>query len=192
MPRQYVTHLPTQSMKNRYILTTFLFGCLCTYSFGQTGSEAKKWRAISVVQHQQGKWLIGAGPTFIGATAKAGKFVANRVWIGIQGEGHAAFSDRLETGVFARYYLLHGGRISSFSEIGVSYGRFQGWDFDFDNEIPGSPELYRSIKLNAAIGLECALSRRVSLEAVTKVGRLTKANWFQPSFQGSLNVYLGR
>lgn len=178
-------------MKNQYILTTLLFGCLCTYSFGQTSDKAKDWRAISVAQHQKGKWLVGAGPTFIGATAKAGKFVANRVWIGLQGEGHAALSDRLEAGVFARYYLLHGGRISSFSEVGVSYGRFQVWSFDIDNEFP-DPVLYRSVKLNAALGLECALSRRVSLESVAKVGRLTKANWFQPSFQGSVNVYLGR
>lgn len=144
-----------------------------------------------MAQHQKGKWLVGAGPTFFGATAKAGKFIANRTWVGVEGEAHALLSDRLEAGVFARYYLLH-GVISSFSEVGVSYGCFQVWDWGFDNETPGSPELYRSVKLNAALGLELALSRRVSLESVAKVGRLTTVNWFQPSFQGSVNLYLGR
>ena len=180
-------------MKNRYLLTALLLGGLCTSGFGQTNANAKadQWRAISVAQHQKGKWLVGAGPTFIGATAKAGKFVANRVWVGIQGEGHAAFSDRLEAGVFGRYYLWH-GLLNGFSEVGVSYGRFQAWDFDFDNERPGSPELYRSVKLNAALGMECPMSRRVSVEGVAKLGRLTKANWLQPSLQGSVNIYLGR
>lgn len=183
----------TRFMKDRYLLTVLLLGFLGTCGFGQDSIDTgpKDWRAISVVQHQKGKWLAGAGPTFFGATAKAGRFVANRTWVGVEGEAHALLSDRLEAGVFARYYLLHGGRISSFSEAGVSYGRFQGWSFDIDNEFP-DPELYRSVKLNAALGLECSLSRRVSLEGVAKVGRLVKANWFQPSFQGSVNVYLGR
>ena len=182
------------AMKKYYLLSAFLFGCLYTNSFGQINDKGKvnDWRAVSVGQHQKGKWLVGAGPTFFGVTAKAGRFVANRTWVGVEGEAHALLSDRLEAGVFARYYLLHGGIISSFSEVGVSYGRFQGWDWDIDDETPGRPELYRSIKLNAALGLECSLSRRVSLEAVAKVGRLTKINWFQPSFQGLVNVYLGQ
>lgn len=180
-------------MKNQYLMSAFLLCCLSTFSFGQTGTKVKvsDWRAVSVAQHQKGKWLIGAGPTLVGVTAKAGRFVANRTWVGIEGEGHAFLSDRLEAGVFARYYLWH-GLLPGFSEVGVSYGRFQVWDWDFDNETPGSPELYRSVKLNAAFGMECPLSRRVSLEGVAKVGRLTKTNWFQPSFQGSVNVYLGR
>ncbi|GAB3644227.1 hypothetical protein [Spirosoma arcticum] len=181
-------------MKNPYVLTAILLGCLYTSGFGQTSNKnkANDWRAVSVAQHQKGKWLVGAGPTLIGATAKVGRFVANRTWIGVEGEGHALLSDRLEAGVFARYYLWNGGVISGFSVLGVSYGRFQEWDWDTDNEKPGSPELYRSVKLNAAFGLECLLGRRVSLEGVAKVGRLTKVNWFQPSFQGSVNVYLGR
>lgn len=180
-------------MKNQYILTTLLFGCLCTYGFGQGNGKVKidDWRAVSVAQHQKGKWLVGTGPTLIGVTAKAGKFVANRTWIGVEGETHTFLSDRLEAGVFARYYLWN-GFLPGFSEVGVSYGRFQGWDWDLDNETPGSPELYRSIKLNVAFGIECPLSRRLSLEGVAKVGRLTTVNWFQPSFQGSVNVYLGR
>lgn len=180
-------------MKSRYVLTALLVGCLCTRGFGQIGStkSAEEWRAVSVAQHQKGKWLVGAGPTFIGATAKAGKFVANRVWAGVQIEGHTAFSDRLEAGVFGRYYLWH-GLLNGFSEVGVSYGRFQKWDLDFDNERPDSPELYRSVKFNAAFGMECPLSRRVSVEGVAKVGQLAKTNWLQLSVQGSVNVYLGR
>lgn len=176
-------------MKNRYILTTLLFGFFCTYSFGQTSDKAKDWRAVSVAQHQKGKWLVGVGPTYFGATAKAGKFVANRVWIGLEGEGHALLSDRLEAGVFGRYYLWH-GLLNGFSEAGVSYGRFETINFNIDDFTPN--EVYRSVKLSAAFGLECPLSRRVSLEGVAKVGRLTKVNWLQPSFQGSINVYLGR
>lgn len=179
-------------MKDQYVLAALLFGCLCTNSFGQDGIKVKDGRAVLVAQRQKGNWLVGAGPTFLGATVKAGRFVANRAWVGVEGEAHTLLSDRLEAGIFARYYLLHGSLISSFSEVGVSYGRFQVWDWDIDNETPGGPELYRSLKLNAALGLECSLSRRVSLESVAKVGRLTKVNWFQPSFQGSINVYLGR
>ena len=179
-------------MKNRYVLTALLLGGLCTSGFGQTDANAKadQWRAISVAQHQKGKWLVGAGPTFFGVTAKAGKFVANRVWVGVEGEAHALLSDRLEAGVFGRYYLWH-GLINGFSEVGVSYGRFQGWSFDIDNEFP-DPVLYRSVKLNAALGMECPMSRRVSVEGVAKIGRLTKVNWLQPSLQGSVNIYLGR
>ena len=179
-------------MKKYYLLSAFLLGYLCTNSFGQTGTQAKidDWPAVAAAQHQKGKWLVGAGPTLIGATAKIGRFVANRTWVGIEGEGHAFLSDRLEAGVFARYYLWN-GFLPGFSEVGVSYGRFQGWDWDIDDETPGSPELYRSVKLNAAFGMECPLSRRLSLEGVVKVGRLAKINWFQPSFQGSVNVFLG-
>lgn len=179
-------------MRNWYILTVILLGCLFTSGFGQTdaNAEADQWRAISVAQHQKGKWLVGAGPTLFGATVKAGRFIANRTWVGVEGEGHALLSSRLEAGIFGRYYLWH-GLLNGFSEVGVSYGRFQGWSFDIDNEFP-DPPLYRSVKLNVAFGFECPVSRRVALEGVAKVGRLTKTNWLQPSLQGSVNIYLGR
>ncbi|RAJ94405.1 hypothetical protein LX87_04292 [Larkinella arboricola] len=173
---------------------------LCTVSFSApaqalkklTGPKNPEWKAESVAQHQRGSWLIGAGLTLLGATAKAGYFPAHRFWVGVEGEVHGFLSNRKEAGLFARYYLWNGGFISGFAESGVSYGHFQGWDMDIDNETPGSPTRYESAKLNGALGLEITLSRQFSIEGVGKIGKLTDANWFQPSFQASLNVYLGR
>jgi len=181
-------------MKNSFLTVLILcFGLIHSFSFGQGTTKAKisDWKAVSSAFHQQGKWLIGAGPTLIGVTAKAGRFIANRTWLGIEAESHSLLSYRQEAGVFARYYLWNGSFISGFSEIGVSYGHFQGWNWDFDKIEPPQP-LYRSAKLNAAFGLECPIGRRLSLEGVAKFGRLTQVNWIQPSVQGSINLYLGR
>lgn len=140
--------------------------------------------------HSKNHWLVGAGPTYFGVTAKAGRFIANRWWAGAEVELHELLSSRQEVGLFTRYYT--GERmISGFIGGGVSYGHFQAWDWDFDNVLP-TPPLYRSTKLNALVGLEVRLTKRVSLEGVAKAGRLTNAAWIQPSFQGSVNYYLGR
>lgn len=180
-------------MKNKYLMMSALLCCLSAHSFGQLGAKIKvdDWKAVQSSLHQQNKWLIGAGPTLLGVTAKAGRFIANRTWVGVQGEVHALLSDRREVGVFARYYLWNGGLLSGFSEVGVSYGRFQVWEWDFDNEYP-DPPLYRSPKVSAAFGIEYPLGRIVSLEGVAKFGKLTDVNWVQPSLQGSVNIYLGR
>lgn len=155
------------------------------------GPKNSDWKAETIAQHQKGSWLTGVGLTLLGATAKAGYFPADRFWIGAQTEFHGFLSDRKEAGLFARYYLWNGTLISGFAEGGVSYGSFQAWDWDFDHEKPGSPTRYESAKLNAALGLEMTLSRRISIEGVGKLGKLTDAHRFQPSFQASLNVYLG-
>ncbi|RCR68562.1 hypothetical protein [Larkinella punicea] len=179
-------------------LLFLLAGCLFSFS-GQAqkhlewaGKPNPAWKAEVVSQHQKGSWLTGAGLTVLGTTAKVGYFAANRWWIGAEGELHNLLSTRLEGGLFARYYLWNGSLLSGFALGGVSYGRFQGWDWDIDFETPGSPTRYSSTKLNAGLGLEMTLSRRLALEGVGKVGKLTDAGWFQPSVQLSLNVYLGR
>ncbi len=179
-------------MKNQYLLLTILVCFVSAYSFGQLSAKGKvnDWRAVAVTQHQKGNWLVGAGPTFLGVTAKAGRFVANRTWVGVQSEWNDFLSFRREAGAFARYYLWNGGGLSGFSEAGVSYGRFQAYNFNIDDPSPDA--IYQTAKLNVAFGLECALSRRVTLEGVAKAGRLTVTNWIQPSLQGSINVYLGR
>lgn len=162
-------------------------------SFGQITprSVPKDWNAISSINHQKNKWLVGAGLTYLGLTAKAGRFVAPRTWLGLEAESHHLLSDRQEIGVFARYYLWNGGLISGFSALGVSYGSFQAWNWNFDGSKPPQP-LYQSPKLNAAFGLECPIGKQLALEGVAKVGRLTQADWVQPSFQGSINYYFGR
>ena len=173
-----------------------LAGCLFSFS-GQAqknlewaGLPNPEWKAEVVSQHQKGSWLTGAGITLLGSTAKVGYFATNRLWIGAEGELHNFLSTRLEGGLFTRYYLWNGSLLSGFALGGVSYGRFQNWDNDF--ETPGSPTRYSSAKLNAGLGLEMTLSRRFALEGVGKIGKLTDAGWFQPSVQFSLNVYLGR
>lgn len=180
-------------MLHKYCFIILLI-CLSVHvSWGQIGAKTKvdDWKAVSVNQHLRGKWLLGAGPTFLGVTAKAGHFIANRTWLGVEGENHSFFSDRQEAGVFARYYLWNGGLLSGFSAVGVSYGRFQVWEWDFDNEYP-SPPVYYSAKYSVAIGLEYALGRRMSFEGVGKLGKLTEADWVQPSLQWSVNLYLGK
>ncbi len=71
--------------------------------------------------------MTGFGLTFLGGQAKIGKFVADRTWVGLEGEVRQLFSQRQEAGLFARYYLWNGGFVSGFSEVGVSYGRFKDW-----------------------------------------------------------------
>ncbi|KAA9357312.1 hypothetical protein [Larkinella humicola] len=182
-------------MKHLFFL---LAGCLFSFSCQAqllqefVGAKKPEWKADVIAQHGNGSWLTGAGITVLGTTAKVGYFAANRWWIGAEGELHNFLSTRLEGGLFARYYLWNGSLLSGFALGGVSYGRFQGWDWDIDFETPGSPTRYSSAKLNAGLGLEMTLSRRLALEGVGKVGKLTDAGWFQSSVQMSLNVYLGR
>jgi len=70
---------------NNFGLTLILLCCLCSISFAQSGNKDSDWRKIASHHHQRGEWLIGAGPAILGAQAKAGKFVANRTWIGLEG-----------------------------------------------------------------------------------------------------------
>lgn len=176
-------------MKYRYWLTVVLLWVVRTTTFGQTGNKDKDWRVISKAYHQKDQWLIGGGCTLLGLTAKAGKFVANRTWVGLSGELTALSESRIEAGVFSRYYLWAGGLASGFAEAGVSYGRFREF-VDSDSVRP--PRLSYSPKLTAGFGLEIPLHRQVALEGVAKIGRLTETNWVQPGFQGSLNIYFAR
>ncbi|NEU70408.1 hypothetical protein [Spirosoma agri] len=178
-------------MINNYRLTFILLCGLYSTSFAQDGDRNSDWQKVASAHHQKGGGLTGGGLTIVGAQAKLGKFVANRTWIGLEGEVHNFFSQRQEAGLFARYYLWNGGFVSGFSEIGFSYGRFKDWVWDLDL---GSepPKPFYSPKLNAGFGLEYTLGKRFSLEGVAKAGKLTQVNWIQPSFQGSVNFYFGR
>ncbi|GAB3747101.1 hypothetical protein [Spirosoma pomorum] len=158
-------------------------------SFAQIGDTDEDWRVISVANHQKGQWLVGGGGSVVGLTAKAGKFVANRTWIGLSGEATVFSEARLELGAFARYYLWEGGFLSGFAEAGVSYGQFREI---LDSDDVGPARHLYSPKLTAGFGIELPIYRRVSLEGVSRLGQLTAANWVQPSFQGSINFYFTR
>lgn len=181
-------------MKNRYLFISLLLAGLCAPSYGQIGTKDKvsDWDAVSVAYHKKGRWLTGAGVTLIGATAKAGRFVADRIWVGAEGEYNSFLSDRREVGLSGRYYLWESSLVSGFVGGGVSYGRFQMYNlFDIDGEMPPQP-VYWSPKFSALFGLEYPLGRRVSLEGILKVGGITKTDWTQMTAQGSINVYLGK
>lgn len=170
----------------------FILGLVCNChvdSFAQTGDSDKDWKVVSIANHQKGQWLIGGGGTVFGATAKAGTFVADRTWIGLSGEATIFSEARLELGAFARYYLWEGGFVSGFTEAGVSYGKFREL---LDSDDVGPPRLAYSPKLTAGFGLELPIYRRVSLEGVARIGQLTKTNWIQPSFHGTINFYFSR
>jgi hypothetical protein len=144
----------------------------------------------SFLIHSKSNWLVGAGATYFGLTAKGGRFFADRWWVGAEMELHELLSSRQEVGLFTRYYTGE-RKINGFIGGGLSYGHFQTWNWDIDNFEP-DPPLYRSVKLNALVGLEIRVAKRFSLEGVLKGGRLTKVNWIQPSLQGSINYYIGR
>lgn len=139
--------------------------------------------------HPKGTWMVGAGATFLGFTAKGGNFLTERIWLGGEAEFHDFFTARKEVGMMARYYSGK-GRVRTFSSAGVSFGAFKDSWPDFDN--PKPPTIYDSFKLNASLGLEIQLTKRVSMEGVLKLGQLTKVNWTLPSVQGSFNVALGK
>lgn len=178
-------------MKTTFLLLIAFCFITGSYTFGQSRSENyRDWQALSSTNHQQGTWLVGAGPTVFGATAKIGHFINDRFWLGVEAEVHQLNSDRREAGLFGRYYLWS-GRLSGFTELGVSYGRFQKWDYDIIDKVNTNP-IYNTAKLNGALGIEYTLGRRIAVEAVGKAGKLINTDWIQPSFQLSLNVYLGR
>lgn len=163
---------------------------LCLSSTLVLGQDVPKPKRPMPVEYSKGRLMGGAGITFVGATAKIGGFVRDRLWLGAQGELHAALSYRAEAGLFARYYPWN-GRLTTFAETGVSYGRFDPWDFDFDGVRP-DPWSGASPKLNLGAGIEYRITERFGLEAVAKAGALTATKWIQPSFQGSLNYTFGR
>lgn len=155
----------------------------------QVTSPALPTKVRITAVHPKGTWLVGAGATFFGLTAKGGNFLTERLWLGAELEVHDLFSARREAGVLTRYYLGK-GRLRAFGGAGVSYGSFKNAWPDFDNPTPSVK--YYSYKLNASTGLELQLTKRFSLEGVLKVGQLTKIDWTLPSVQGSLNIALGK
>ena len=162
----------------------------CSASHAQVSLLGRGDEKETFEVHQKNNLLVGGGLTMLGLTAKAGGFVGKRWWVGAEGELHNLLSTRREIGLFTRYYT--GERLfNAFIGAGASYGRFQAWNWDFDRVLP-TPPVHHSTKLNALIGLELRISKRFSVEGVAKAGQLTTTNWLQPSFQGSVNYYIGR
>ena len=147
--------------------------------------------SMKQMQYQRGQQMGGIGLTFLGLSAKYGAFAAKNWWWGAEVETHILLSNRIEAGIFTRYYGTRGGVVSTFAETGISYGKFSKWNFKPN---PDSPVPYngQSFKLNGAIGMEIHCSKLIGLEGVMKVGRLTETNWWQPSFQASVNCHVGR
>lgn len=172
-------------MKRLLQTATLLTFLSSTLVFGQ---DIPKPKRTMPVEYSKGRFMGGVGVTFIGLTAKTGGFVQDRLWLGAQGELHALLSYRAEAGLFARYYPWN-RRLTTFVETGVSYGRFDPWDFD--GVLP-DPWSGKSPKLNLGMGIEYRITERFGLEALAKAGKLTAVNWIQPSFQGSLNYTFGR
>ncbi len=174
----------------KIIYTSLLIMLSATLSQAQTETEspASSKEKLSSF-HPKGSWLLGAGATFLGLTAKGGVFAADQLWLGVEVERHKLFSTRQEIGFVPRYYVGK-SRMHGFAGAGVSYGYFRTDSWDFDN--PRPPKIYHSVKLNTLAGAEVHLTRRISIEGVAKMGWLTEASGWLPSVQGSINVLLGK
>lgn len=143
------------------------------------------------IEHPKNHWLVGAGVTLIGLTAKTGRFINDKWWIGTEAEIHNFLTTRQEIGLFTRYYTGI-RRVNGFVGTGLSYGQFQGKKMRSDEPAEALLTNHRSLKVSVLAGLEVRLTRRISIEGVAKAGQLTKFDWTQPSLQGSVNVYLGK
>ncbi|WP_077921421.1 hypothetical protein [Spirosoma sp. 209] len=176
-------------MKNRYVLLACLLGMLAGRSQAQTAADQpiqdSEWKSVAALHQQKGNWMVGAGLTLLGATARGGRFIANRTWVGVEAEYHSLIALRREGGVFARYYLWSGSFVSGFVGGGVTYGWYHDRVFNLDGSSLNDPAPYYSPKLNALVGVEYALGRRFSIEGVAKYGKLTRNGSEQPSLQGS-------
>ena len=137
------------------------------------------------------RWLVGAGITLVGLTAKTGRFMNDKWWIGTEAEIHNFLTTRQEIGLFTRYYTGV-RRANGFVGTGLSYGQFRGRKMRSDEPAEALLTDHRSLKMSVLAGLEIRLTKRVSMEGVAKAGQLTKFDWTQPSLQGSINVYLGK
>lgn len=163
-----------------------------------TGGEAQISSQVQLsgeknlfIKYPKNHWLVGAGVTIVGLTAKTGKFMTNQWWIGAEAEIHNFLTTRQEVGLFTRYYTGK-RRANGFVGTGLSYGHFQGKKMKFDEPAEALLTNHRSLKMSLLAGLDVRLTKRVSIEGVAKIGQLTKFNWTQPSLQGSINVYLGK
>lgn len=175
-------------MKIAYVSLLIMLSATLSQAQTEAKSPASPKEKLSSF-HPKGSWLIGAGATYLGLTAKGGVFAANQLWVGVEAEKHKLFSRRREVGLASRYYFGK-GMMHGFVGAGASYGYFRFTSWDFDNYEP--PKIYHSFKLNALAGAEIHLTRRVSIEGVAKMGWLTEASGCLPSVQGSINVLLGK
>ena len=173
-------------MKSAYTLLFITFSV--TIGQAQTETEFPIKEKVNSF-HPEGSWLLGAGATYLGLTAKGGVFAADQLWVGAEAEKHNFLSERREVGLASRYYVGK-GRMHGFLGTGVSYGYFKFDSWVIDNY--EQPKTYHSIKLNTLAGAEIHLTRHISIEGVAKMGWLTEASGYLPSVQGSINVLLGK
>lgn len=164
----------------RFLLSTLL-GILPF--FQSSFAQEMKWYNLPTAPKTL---MVGAGPTFFGANLKGGVFVPKHFLLGASMELHEFLSSRKEAGLFVRKYV-NINRFSVFLQAGSSYGTFQAWDFDIDNETPGTSPLYRSWKLNGVAGAEIRISPLISIEGEIGIGRIRNVDWWAPSIRSSVN-----
>ncbi len=114
-------------------------------TLGKAQTETKSLEEPSSF-HPKDTWLVGAGATYLGLTAKGGMFAADQLWLGAEAEITNFLSKRREAGLFSRYYVGK-GMMQGFVGAGVSYGYFRFGSWDIDN--PRPTRTYYSFKLNA-------------------------------------------
>ncbi|MDQ6482140.1 hypothetical protein [Dyadobacter sp. LHD-138] len=164
----------------KYILTSFF----CILIFPQSSSaQETKWYNLPTALKTQ---MIGVGPTFFGVNLKGGIFLKKHFLLGASMEAHELFSSRKEAGVFLRKYV-NSNRLSFFIQAGASYGSFQAWDLDMDNETPGTPPLYYRPKMNGVAGAEIRITPLISIEGEVGIGRIMNTDWWAPSIRSSIN-----
>lgn len=164
----------------KYILTSFF----CSLIFFQNSSaQETKWYNLPTAPKTV---MVGAGPTFFGANLKGGIFLKKHFLSGASMEVHELLSSRKEAGVFLRKYV-NSNRFSFFIQAGPSYGSFQAWDLDMDNETPGRPPLYHRLKLNGVAGAEIRITPEISIEGEVGIGRIMNTDWWAPSIRSSIN-----
>ena len=132
---------------------------------------------------------MGAGPTFLGLSAKVGVFAGRNLLLGVNGERHELFSSRREAGVFARKYLNR-NRLSFFVQGAAAYGRFQLWNWDIDRPSDERHELHHGVKLTGSLGGEIRFSKMISIEGEAGYGKIFGAGWWAPSIKSAINIRL--
>jgi hypothetical protein len=163
----------------KYILTSFL----CILFFQSSSAQQTSWYNLPTAPKTL---MAGAGPTFFGANLKGGIFLKKHFLLGGSMEVHELFSSRKEAGFFMRKYV-NSNRLSFFIQAGPSYGSFQMWDMDIDNEWPGTPPLYHRWKLNGVAGAEIRITPLISIEGEIGIGRIMHTDWWAPSIRSSVN-----
>lgn len=161
------------------LLITVLILLVVSTGYAQT----EPWYKLPT---EHGTVVVGAGPTYVGGTAKAGIFLKQNRVLGISAEFHNLLSTRKEVGIFGRQYL-NSNRFSAYLQPGISYGTFESWNLNIDDFT--EEQKYTTVKLNFSLGGEIRLSKMISLEGEAGIGKLIGVDhgWV-PSVRSSLNI----